>query len=116
MRSSVFAKASNTLKSFSCMLCKGASNVESSTNIYRVSWPLVAIGGWPMVLFHVSWGPPAFTLKSGWTFWTSECCCVLDDLYQGSSWSSYGSSYMNVWWVSGFIICMSDEFMGFVQV
>lgn len=29
-----------------------------------------------MVLCHVSWAPQAFTWKSGWTFWPSECCWV----------------------------------------
>jgi len=32
-----------------------------------------------MILCHVSWDPLAFTWKSGWRFWTSECCCVLED-------------------------------------
>jgi len=33
-----------------------------------------------MVLCHVSWAPLTFTWKSGWTFWSSECCCVLQNM------------------------------------
>jgi len=58
-----------------------------------------------MVLCHVSWAPLAFTWKSGWTFWPSECCCVLQDLHMGSS-------YMIIWWVSRFIQCMPFNLFG----
>ena len=118
-----FAKASNTLLLFSCMLCNGARNTEPSTSIYRVAWSLVVVEEWKMVLCHVFWDPLAFTWKSGWTFWccvlenTYECCCVLDDLHLGSSWSSFGFImyecmmsfwvyHMHVRWISGHCPCV----------
>jgi len=61
----VFAKASNTLKMFSCMLCKGVCYVEALISIYRVSWAFVAVGEWSIVLCHVSWDLPTFTWNSG---------------------------------------------------
>ena len=64
-----------------------------------------------MVLCHVSWVPLAFTWKSGWTFWTSECCfvlentseccCILDDLHLGSS--RYSSGFIMYEWRHEFL-------------
>ena len=53
-------------------------------------------------------GPTSFYFKI-WVnilikIWTSECCCVLDDLHLGSSW-------MNTW-IYGRVICFSYEFLG----
>jgi hypothetical protein len=67
VRSKYFAKASNTLMLFSCMLCKGVYYAGALISIYRVSWAFVAVGEWPLVLCHVSWDPPTFTWNSGQT-------------------------------------------------
>ena len=63
----VFAKASNTLMLFSCMLCKGVFYAEVLISIYRVSWTFVAVGECPLVLCHVSWDPPTYTWILGKT-------------------------------------------------
>jgi len=108
-------KLQNNLKLFSCMFFNGASNVEPLISIYRVFWALVAVGGWPMVLCHVPWAPLDFTWKSGWTFWPSECCCVLQNVDVHHDFH-LSSSFMSVWWVYGFIQCVPYDFLGIIHV
>jgi len=72
----------------------------------------VSNGVMPCVL-----GPTSFYLKIWVNIlikrWTSKCCCVLDDLHLGSSWSSSGF-IMYEWtqWIVGPVICFSYEFLG----
>jgi len=84
-----------------CKLCWGL-------DLYLQSfWAHIAVVGWPMVFCYVSWAPLAFTWKSGWTFWPSKCC-VHHVLH-------LGSSLMNVWRDSGFVQCVSYDFLGYIH-
>ena len=107
------ARASNNFQMFSYMLCNGASNVEPLIYIYRVffgsySRCRVSNGVMPCVL-----GPTRFLLEIlGKHFdqgWTSECCCVFDDLHLGSSW--YSSRFIMYEWTHEFL--GNNQSMGF---
>jgi len=56
-----FARASNTFKMFSRMLCNGASNGESLISIYKVFLAHIAVVRCPMMLCHMSWTPQTCT-------------------------------------------------------
>ena len=75
------------------MLCNGASNAEPLNCIYRVLgliWPLWGVQ-WCYAMCPGSHKLLLEILgKHSDLWWTSECCCVHDDLHLGSSCSSSG--------------------------